>query len=77
MNVAHLYREGLARFGDGDVVTFEGRTWTRAEQADRAGRLATVLRGLGVRPGDRVAVVLPNTPTSASPTTRSPASAAR
>ncbi len=62
MNVAHLYREGLARFGDGDVVTFEGRTWTRAEQADRAGRLATVLRGLGVRPGDRVAVVLPNTP---------------
>jgi len=62
MNVAHLYRAGLERFGDGDVITFEGRTWTRAALADRAGRLAAVLRDLGVGPGDRVAVVLPNTP---------------
>ena len=42
---------------------YEARTWTVREVADSAARLATVLSGLGVRRGDRVAYLGLNSPT--------------
>src|SRR5262249_20352538 len=41
-------------YADGEVVDARGRT-TYGDLADRVLRLVTVLRDLGVRPGDRVA----------------------
>jgi malonyl-CoA/methylmalonyl-CoA synthetase len=37
------------------IVLPDGRVWTYADLLDRSGRMATCLRDLGVRPGDRVA----------------------
>jgi acyl-CoA synthetase (AMP-forming)/AMP-acid ligase II len=54
----------LARY-EPDIrsLDYEGRTWTVREVADSAARLATVLSGLGVRRGDRVAYLGLNSPT--------------
>ena len=51
------------RFGDREALYFEG-TWLRSgDLQDRSLRLAGGLARLGVRPGDRVAVTMPNSPT--------------
>ncbi len=53
--------ERTAREHPGRVaVDFLGRTTTWAQVADQVARGAAVLRDLGVGPGDRVALVLPN-----------------
>src|SRR5438132_759712 len=51
-----------ARFGDYDQLHFEGRTYTSGELSDMAKRCATGLLELGLQPGERVLVVLPNGP---------------
>jgi long-chain acyl-CoA synthetase len=62
MNLAHLGEENLAKFGEYVALHFEGRDLTNADQARAAGRIAGALRRLGVSPGDRVVVMLPNCP---------------
>ena len=62
MNIASWTERTLERFGDFDALVHEDRTWTSGELADRAASLATGLSSLGVKPGDRVLVVLPNGP---------------
>ena len=47
---------------DRAAIVFEGRTTTYAELDGLVGRVAGWLRSVGVRPGDRVGVYLPNTP---------------
>ncbi|GAA2073500.1 long-chain fatty acid--CoA ligase [Actinomadura alba] len=47
---------------DRTALVFEERSWTYGELYERVTRLAHVLRGLGVRPGDRVAYLGPNHP---------------
>src|SRR5688500_7726721 len=47
---------------DRAAIVFEGRTVTYAELADLSARVAGWLAGAGVRPGDRVAVYLGNSP---------------
>ena len=42
------------------AITYEGQTITYQELGERVDALAQGLRGLGVGPGDRVAVILPN-----------------
>jgi len=49
-----------AVFGDRLAVVDGDRRFTYAELADRSARLAGALAGLGVTPGDRVAVLSPN-----------------
>ena len=52
---ASVFREKVAiRYGD--------RSWTYPEMAERANRLASALKGIGVEKGDRVAALLPNIP---------------
>lgn len=48
------------RFPDRVAVDFLGATTTYRQLSERVARAASVLIGLGVRRGDRVAVVLPN-----------------
>src|SRR5207247_1999405 len=45
---------------DSIAVVDGGRRFTYAEFEDRVGRLAGALAGMGVGPGDRVAVLAPN-----------------
>ena len=44
------------------AIDFMGRRWTYAEIGDKVDRLAAGLQALGVVPGDRVGLCLPNTP---------------
>ncbi|HEX4257766.1 MAG TPA: AMP-binding protein [Streptosporangiaceae bacterium] len=65
MGTKHLARQAerqLERHGDGDSLFFEDRWFTRAEMADQAARFGAGLAGLGVRPGDRVVVLMANCP---------------
>jgi len=58
--VNFLERSALV-YGDRLGVVAEGRTFTYAEHWLRVRRLAGMLHGLGVAPGERVAVLAPNT----------------
>ncbi len=62
MNAAQLALDSLDKFGDFDAFHFEGRAWSSLEHSAYSNRLATVLRDLGIRPGDPVMVVMPNCP---------------
>jgi long-chain acyl-CoA synthetase len=61
-NLARLDLENIERFGEYTRLYFEDRSFTNAEELRYAGRLARILEGYGVRPGDRVVVMLPNSP---------------
>jgi len=61
-NLAKLAELSLERLGDHQSLFFEG-TWHRsADLQARAARVATGLIGLGVRPGDRVVIIMANCP---------------
>ncbi|MBI2435782.1 MAG: long-chain fatty acid--CoA ligase [Candidatus Hydrogenedentes bacterium] len=60
--LADLTEVGCALRPDAPAVYFEGRQITFRELDDQARRVAAVLLGLGVQPGDRVAVHLDNRP---------------
>jgi long-chain acyl-CoA synthetase len=61
-NLARLAEASFERHGDYESLFFEGRWHRSAELFERGRRLAGGLRELGVAPGDRVAVMLPNCP---------------
>ena len=44
------------------AIVYGERSWTYPQMAARVNRLASALRGIGVRKGDRVAALLPNIP---------------
>src|ERR1700730_2381082 len=50
------------RQGDYDSLFYDGRWHSSGQLADRAARLATGLADLGVRPGDRLLVLMANCP---------------
>ncbi len=60
--LADLADVTAARLPDHDALWFEGATTTSATFAARTARLAAGLQAWGLRPGDRVAIVLPNCP---------------
>src|SRR5260370_10874978 len=61
-NVARQAERHIEQHGDGASLFFEGEWYTRGGMADRAARFATGLSGLGVRPGDRLVVLMANCP---------------
>ncbi|HVL32061.1 MAG TPA: long-chain-fatty-acid--CoA ligase [Actinomycetota bacterium] len=62
MNVATLGEANFERHGEYVSVVFNGQEFTNKQLLDEAVKLAAALRSLGVEPGDRVAVMLPNSP---------------
>ena len=62
MNLAVLAERNVERFGEYQSLIFEDRVLTNTGQLGDAHRFANVLSRLGVVPGDRVAVMLPNCP---------------
>src|SRR6266498_2328940 len=61
-NLAALGEDSFERHGDYESLLFDGRWHRSGELFERGRRLAGGLRNLGVSPGDRVAVMLPNCP---------------
>jgi benzoate-CoA ligase family protein len=64
LNLANYWLFDRLRDGKGDKVAirFGDRSWTYEEVAERSRALARSLVDLGVRPGQRVYIVLPDTP---------------
>lgn len=57
-----LIGESAARWAGRDALIFHGARWTYRELWDQAGRFAGHLHRAGFRPGDRLALYLPNCP---------------
>jgi long-chain acyl-CoA synthetase len=57
-----LLDASVARFGDQVALDFYGATTTYRDLGSQVARMANVLLALGVRRGDRVALVMPNCP---------------
>ena len=62
MNLARLLDDHVAESGDLEEIFFEGRWYSSAESLEKAKHLGAGLQELGIRPGDRVVVLLPNCP---------------
>jgi long-chain acyl-CoA synthetase len=62
MNLARLGEDSVRIFGEYVSLAFDGREWTNVEQQRAANRFAQGLQRLGLVPGDRVVVLLPNRP---------------
>ena len=61
-NLARLAETEFDRHGDYDSLFYGEKWWSNGTLADRSARLATGLSDLGVRPGDRVVVLMANCP---------------
>lgn len=61
-SLSHLIDESVATYGKNVALEFFGANTTYAELGEQIARAAEGLRKLGVRKGDRVALVLPNCP---------------
>ena len=59
-SIVSLFEESIQRFGDRPAYSNFGVTITYRELDDRARALAAYLQGLGLEPGDRVAIMMPN-----------------
>lgn len=62
MTLPQLYDENLVKNADQPATRFFGRVQTYSELDREVRRAAAGLRAFGVRPGDRVAIMLPNCP---------------
>ncbi|TMK17250.1 MAG: long-chain fatty acid--CoA ligase [Actinobacteria bacterium] len=62
MNLASLADDNLATYGEYEATIYDGRRYTNREQFEASNRFANALAALGVSPGDRVVVMLPNCP---------------
>ena len=56
----HALEQAASRFGDRDAVRVDDEAWTFRDLDRLAGAFRTHLAALGVRPGDRVAVMTTN-----------------
>ncbi len=57
-----LPREAALRWGAREALVFEGERWTYSEFGHEVARVAKALIGLGVAPGDRIALWMVNRP---------------
>jgi long-chain acyl-CoA synthetase len=62
MNIGSGIEDNVKRFGEYEVVYFEGTWHTNVEINGDANRLGNALKGLGICEGDRVAIQMPNCP---------------
>jgi long-chain acyl-CoA synthetase len=61
-NLARLAEEALERWGDYPALFFEGAEFSSGERFTRGALLAAGLAARGIEPGDRVVVMMENTP---------------
>jgi len=61
-SLVELLETAVASAPDNVAMDFFGRTTTYRQLGDQISRAAEGLRALGVQPGDRVAIILPNCP---------------
>lgn len=61
-SLADLIQSSVTEFGDHVALEFFGRETSYAELGDQIDRAAEGLRRLGMRPGDLVALIMPNCP---------------
>lgn len=61
-NLARLELDNIERYGVYPRLHFEDRSFTNLEELHYAGTLARVLDGYGVRRGERVVLLMPNSP---------------
>ncbi len=61
-NLSSVLEQAAADHGERPAVRMDGLVLSYAELRDAAGRATALLSSLGVGPGDRVAVMLPNVP---------------
>lgn len=62
MNIGSGIEDNVKRFGEYEILYFEGRWYTNVELNHNANLLGNALKGLGINKGDRVAVQMPNSP---------------
>ena len=62
MNLVSVLSESAARYPDADAVVIGPQHITYADLWEQTRRYATVLQEEGVKPGDTVAILLPNVP---------------
>jgi long-chain acyl-CoA synthetase len=62
LTLPQLLDRAAERFGDRPALMFVNNRLTYRQLKDQVDRLATALAGLGVRPGTKVAIQLPNLP---------------
>ncbi|MFF5792676.1 long-chain-fatty-acid--CoA ligase [Paeniglutamicibacter sp. NPDC012692] len=61
-SLSAMFERSVARAGDSPATEFFGRRTSYRELGEQVGRAAEGLRKLGVKAGDRVALILPNCP---------------
>lgn len=61
-NVATLLTESAERYADRPVIILDDTRMTYAQLNDLSARAAAMLKAQGIKPGDRVAMVMPNVP---------------
>jgi long-chain acyl-CoA synthetase len=62
MNLASLAEKNLAKYGEYERLVYEGSTYTNRHLHDMSRRFAGGLIELGLSPGDKVVVMMPNRP---------------
>ena len=61
-SLVELFEAAVAGGGDSPAMTFFGKQTTYRKLGEQVAAVAEGLRKLGVKPGDRIAIVLPNCP---------------
>jgi len=61
-NVAKLFDQTAAQHGEAQAMEHHGRRWTHEEVRDWTAELAGGLHDIGLEPGDRMLLFLPNCP---------------
>lgn len=62
MNLAELAERKIAEFGEYTSLVFDDVEYTNAQMHEKSKRLAGGLNRLGIKPGDKVIVLMPNCP---------------
>ncbi|MDH4269100.1 MAG: AMP-binding protein [Dehalococcoidia bacterium] len=62
MNIGSGIEDNVKRFGEYEVLYFEGKWYTNVETNHNANLLGNALKGIGINKGDRVAIQMPNSP---------------
>ncbi|MEW6187097.1 MAG: long-chain fatty acid--CoA ligase [Thermodesulfobacteriota bacterium] len=60
MNIGRLAEDNIKRFGEYDLMNFQGHWHSNTAMNGKANRLGNALKGLGIEKGDRVGVQLLN-----------------